>query len=169
MKTIFAVTHGSKAEGPNPELTGAGVAEIRAAAAKLFNREVTCIIVGTGLRFIHTHTVINTVFDLGGLPVKYSPLLGSADSGKKAETGFDVLLADGTPIHDSGYIGLIGTPGVDLWAFLAGAIPDGSLLVTGREFIGSFLGGANNAKSATVYQITIDDDAGTGGNTVVEI
>ncbi|MFA6050781.1 MAG: hypothetical protein WC761_06355 [Candidatus Paceibacterota bacterium] len=161
---LWAITHGQKHEGVNPSLTQAGIEQIANASRKLIDYTVTGVVIGTGKRFIDTHAVYRDTLGEKKVPIKYSPFLGSADSGKKAETGFDVVLADGTPIHDSGYIGLIGTPGVDLWAVLEGTMKDGTLLVTGREFIGAFMpNGANDAKSATVYEID------TATRTVTEI
>ncbi len=161
---LRAITHGQKKEGVNPGLTEDGKTNIRLVGGKLVEYSVTGVVIGTGTRFLDTYNAIKEAVDLERFKPKYSPFLGSADSGTKAETGFNVLLADGTPIHDSGYIGLIGTPGVDLWAMIEGTMENGNLLVTGREFIGAFMpGGANDAKSAALYEI--DTDA----RTVVEI
>ncbi|HEY4512349.1 MAG TPA: hypothetical protein VJH63_01660 [Candidatus Paceibacterota bacterium] len=162
MKKIYAVTHGRKLLGINPRLDPAGEVEIAALASRVPTSEsMVDIVVGTGARFVHTFDILarakSLKIALAGVQVKYSPILGSADSGKKAETGWDVILADGTEVKAGGYLGLIDAPGIDLWKFLEEGISDGTLLITGREFIGALVGSADNAKSAAVYEITIND------------
>jgi hypothetical protein len=159
VKKIFAITHAEKEAGVNPGLTEAGKANIVAVAQKLLTKKLAHIIVGTGKRF---NDVFNGVLSViwGKLrcgpieDVKYSPLLGSADSGVKTETGFDVYLADGTLVKIGDYIGLIGTPGIDLWKWLD-SLPEGTLLCTGREFITAL--GMKNAEAGQLYQIETGD------------
>jgi hypothetical protein len=154
---ILAITHAEKEAGVNPGLTETGKENIVAGAQKLLTKKLTHIIVGTGKRF---NDVFNGVLSViwGKLPcgpiedVKYSPLLGSADSGTKTETGMDVFLADGTLVKIGDYIGLIGTPGINLVTWLE-SLPEGTLLCTGREFIGAL--GVKDAQMATVYEIEI--------------
>jgi hypothetical protein len=127
---IYIATHGEKGQGANPGLTETGKAQI---AALPIPDGITQVVVGTGRRFCD---ILAAVKDrVGNVPVKYSPLCGSADSGEKSETGFNVTLADGTSVEIGGYIGLIGTPGIDLVAWL-GSLPDNTLLCAGREFLG---------------------------------
>ncbi len=148
---IYAVTHGKKAEGPNPGLTPEGYEAIKNLAGKLLlatQGAVVNIIVGTGRRFLD-------VFRALGLKeltsnVKYCFLLGSADSGVKTETGWDVIGADGTVFEAKFVVGLIGTPGINLWEYVR-ALPDGAILCTGREFIGAL--GEKDAESAVIYRI----------------
>ena len=66
--------------------------------------------------------------------MKFSSLCGSADSGEKSEAGFAVVLADGTIMNVDDYLGLAGTPGVDLVVWLK-SLSDGTLLCAGREFL----------------------------------
>ncbi len=156
---IVAITHAEKNQGVNPGLTEKGKADICALAGKLPKGGVKNIIIGTGTRFLD---IFDSLCGAGGWVkldsqsnfIRFSPLLGSADSGKKTETGFDVYLADGTLVPIGDYIGLIGTPGVDLWAWLKSIQTDGTLLCTGREFIGSL--GVKDAQMARVYVIDTD-------------
>jgi len=149
---FFAITHADKFPGINPGLTDKGKAEIVALTGKLPTEGVENVIIGTGKRFMDIFKALTGAqFNVGVKSVKVSPLLGSADSGKKTE----VFLADGTLIDIGNYIGLIGTPGVDLWAWLK-SLKEGTLLCTGREFIGALI---KDAKAATVY--IIDTDAMT--------
>ncbi|MDB5204653.1 MAG: hypothetical protein JWP09_681 [Candidatus Taylorbacteria bacterium] len=164
MKTIWAVTHGKKAAGTNPVLNETGVNEILQLAKKLSMDSIKQIIIGTGARFIHTYKILLAQDagngNLQNIDPKYSPLLGSADSGDRGETGWNVLLTDGTAVPLGNYIGLNGTPGIDLWKFLRERVEDGALLVTGRELIGTLMGSVDAGKSATAYQITIGDEPG---------
>lgn len=151
---IIAITHAEKEAGVNPGLTEIGKVNIMEAAKKLSSNNITNIIVGTGKRFSDVfNCVANVIWDnlpRESISVKYSPLLGSADSGTKTETGFDVFLADGTLVKIGNYIGLIGTPGIDLGAWLS-SLPEGTLLCTGREFIGAL--GVKDAQAGTIYEI----------------
>ncbi len=154
---IFAVTHGKKHPGSNPALTKEGREEVHAAAKKIKPEVITGFMCGTGLRFQNTWLAVVDALDLSHLDLRHSPLLGSADSGIKAESGshgWDIHLADGRTIKDTNYVGLIGTPGVDLWKFLEGNVTSCTMLCTGREFIGALIeGGADAAKSGTLYEI----------------
>lgn len=145
---IYAVTHAEKEKGINPGLTPKGKADIKALAAKLPG-SLKNVIIGTGKRF-------NDVFKALGLhkmeTKKWSSLLGSADSGTKTETGMDVILADGVLVPIGNYIGIIGTPGINLWAWLK-SLPAETLLCTGREFVGALI---NNAEAGQIYIIDTD-------------
>lgn len=162
MKIIWAVTHGKKAQGTNPGLNETGINEILQLATKLPVSLIRQIIIGTGTRFIHTYKLLLAQDagsgNLQNIKPTYSPLLGSADSGDKSETGWGVLLTDGTKVPLGNYIGLNGTPGIDLWEFLRKGVADDTLLVTGREFIGTLLKSVDAGKSATAYKITIGDE-----------
>lgn len=126
---VYIITHGEKDKGVNPRLTEAGKTAITNLSVP---NGITQVIVGTGRRFADVFTNIKD--RVGNVPVKYSPLCGSADSGEKSETGFEVILADGTIVNVSDYLGLVGTPGVDLVAWLE-SLPNGTLLCAGREFL----------------------------------
>ncbi len=150
---IFAVTHAEKELGINPKLTDKGMNDIISLISKL-PCVVRSVIVGTGTRFLNIFRAIEHADALCMLKsVKYSPLLGSADSGKKTETGMEVYLADGTLVPLGHYIGLIGTPGIDLWKWLK-SLEDNTLLCTGREFIGAL--GVKDAQMAQLYVIDTD-------------
>jgi hypothetical protein len=138
-KTVFIVTHGKKAKGPNPGLTEEGKEEIRSLPIP---GDIELVIVGTGRRFLD---VLSIVLDVVWKEwpsteradrVKYSPLCGSADSGEQSETGSKVILADETVAESGQYIGLIGSPGIDLKVWL-NSLPDKTLLCAGREFLGA--------------------------------
>jgi hypothetical protein len=153
MKRIFAITHAEKKEGVNPGLTDKGMDDLIALIPKL-PCNIRNVIIGTGKRF---HDIFRAIAHSEQLciiwSVKFSPLLGSADSGTETETGMDVYLADGTLVKIGDYIGLIGTPGVDPWKWL-NSLQDNTLLCTGREFIGAL--GVKDAKMATIYVIDVD-------------
>ncbi|MFA6446193.1 MAG: hypothetical protein WCW14_03015 [Candidatus Paceibacterota bacterium] len=149
MKRILAVTHAEKSSGVNPGLTTKGKEDIQALTAKLpRTKEIPCIIIGTGDRFWDVYVYLGLA--ILHKPHKFSPLLGSADSGEKTETSFRVILANGMMVPVGKYIGLIGTPGIDLWAWLQ-SLEDGTLLCTGREFIGAL--GVKNAEAGAIYEI----------------
>jgi len=155
---IFAITHAEKEAGSNPGLTENGLKDILTRAKELPRDELKNMVVGTGKRFCEvSFAVRQRLTTLSGHnsieSVKYSPLLGSADSGKKTETGFEAILADGTNVPIGDYIGLIGTPGIDLWAWLK-SLSEGTLLCTGREFIGAL--GVKNAEAGQIYVIDTD-------------
>jgi len=161
---IIAVTHGKKMAGPDPRLDPDGIEQIRILQGRVgFPDEFLVVMIGTGRRFMDTAVALD--FNPGSSHLRCS-LLGTADSGEKnLRGGMDVLLADGTPVSfPQDYIGLVGTPGIDLWAWLASLSADRSyLLVAGREFIGALLGNVNLAKSATAYEIDVV------GRTVTEL
>ena len=151
MKEIIAATHGEKSEGANPGLTAKGYADVKDLIGKVLlatGGVIENVFVGTGLRFFDVYDALE--LEVFKVKVKYFFLLGSADSGVKTETGWDVFAANGRLIEASAIIGLIGTPGIDLWLWLE-SIPEGSVLCTGREFIGAL--GVKDAKSAKVYTI----------------
>jgi hypothetical protein len=152
---IFAITHGEKQDGGNPSLTFKGIQQIDNLVDKVLNLHPTSVIIGTGRRFIETYYAISgTVPNLSFDQVKACPLLGSADSGKKAESGWDVMLADGTEIRAGNYVGLVELQNaIDWFGVLDLMAQEDTLLVTGREFIGALMGSADQAKSATVYTI----------------
>ncbi len=127
---IYAVTHGQKGSGSNPQLTTIGMEEIVQLRKHIEKIDFDQIIVATGTRFLMTLESLGFSKDR----VKFSPLLGSADSGEKSESGFKGLLADGTLVEIDNYIGLIGTPGINLWTWLQ-SLKGETLLVTGREFM----------------------------------
>ena len=158
MKRIVAITHSDKASGANPGLTEKGKLQIGVTAGRIpagLNR----VIMGTGKRFGDIWTTIKVLMHLMDIvSVRYSPLLGSADSGTKTETGFDVILADETVVPIGEYQGIIGTPGIDLWAWLA-SLEDNTLLCTGREFIGAL--GVKDAKAGAVYTIDVETKTAT--------
>jgi len=143
---IHAVTHGQKNSGPNPELTEAGKDEIASLKKHINEVKFDQIIVATGTRFLMTLESLG----FSKTEAKFSPLLGSADSGEKAESGYKGLLADGTLVDIDDYIGIIGTPGVDLWVWLQ-SLSGNVLLVTGREFMGGLE--VDDATPSTVYRI----------------
>ena len=140
----YIATHGDKEKGMNPGLTEIGKTQI---ANLSIPDGIKMVVVGTGKRFVDMLSVLRN--RLGDIPIKFSPLCGSADSGKKTETGFDVILADGetlVPIGD--YIGLIGTPGLDLKTWV-NSLPDGTLLLAGRELTGAL--GCENGEMGKLY------------------
>ena len=151
---LFAITHAEKNSGTNPSLTEKGKADIKTVAERLPWSEIRDVVVGTGVRF---NNILEMIIVLLGNPnfdsVRYSPLVGSADSGKKSETGFEVILADGSLVGIGDYIGLAGTPGVDLWVWMKSLSPN-TLLCTGREFVGAL--GVKDAQMAQVYVIDTD-------------
>lgn len=131
---IYILTHGNKVPGPNPGITEDAK---KALSEAYIPPWVNNIFVGTGLRFKETLAAIMPKFGQGAIvSVNFSPLCGSADSGEKAETGFQVVLADGTIVPAGNYTGLVGTPGIDLGAWLR-TLPDKTLLVAGRELTGA--------------------------------
>lgn len=130
MKNIHIVTHGAKCPGEDPRLTLEGLQEVNLIVLPSGISQIIC---GTGRRFEDT---LNSLVGVHGIPVKYSPLCGSADSGERAETGFQVILASGTKVPVGDYIGLIGTPGVDLKTWIQ-SLPENTLLVAGRELTGA--------------------------------
>lgn len=146
MKTprIFIVTHGAKKSGPNPPLSPAGKAQV---SSLPIPTGITSVIVGTGQRFADTYRAIKD--KVGDIPVKYSPLCGSADSGEKGESGFQVTLVDSTVVEPEDYIGLVGTAGVDLLIWLK-SLPDNTLLCAGREFLSGI--GHKTGESGRLYQ-----------------
>lgn len=141
---IYIITHGEKGHGINPGLTEAGKEQI---ATLPIPDGITQVIVGTGKRF--SDILLGIKEHVGNVPVKFSPLCGSADSGEKSETGFKVALADGTIVEIGDYIGLIGTPGIDLVAWL-GSLADNTLLCAGREFLGGI--GYKNGAPGHLYR-----------------
>jgi hypothetical protein len=141
----YIITHGDKEKGPDPELHILGIAQV---AGLTVPEDVTNVIVGTGRRFIQTWDTVKKSKTLN-VAVRYSPLCGSADSGEKSETSFMVTLADGTSVGIGDYVGLIGTPGVDLKSWLD-SLPEGTLLVAGREFLGAI--GYTEGKTGTLYK-----------------
>lgn len=141
---IYIITHGEKGHGTNPGLTEAGRRQIETLPVP---NGITQVIVGTGKRFSDTLAIVKN--RVGNVPVKFSPLCGSADSGEKSETGFKVALADGTNVEVGDYIGLIGTPGIDLTAWL-GSLADNTLLCAGREFLGGI--GYKNGAPGCLYR-----------------
>lgn len=160
-KKIIAVTHGKKTGGANPQLDEKGQLDILVLAEKLPINEITGVIVGTGVRFAHTFSCLcdhkSIREKLLSFTPQFCPLLGSADSGTIGESGgFDVILADGRQVKAGGYLGLSEAAGINLWAFLW-SLPDGTLLVTGRELIIAL--GTKDAKSATIYEIEVGHDA----------
>jgi len=156
-QVVIAVLHAEKGEKANPGLTDAGKATI---GAIQLPAGITSIVSGTGIRFLDTRDALLAQLR-ADIPQRFSPLLGSADSGAQAETGFEVVLADGKTVCPiGGYIGLIGTPGIDMWAFLQ-SLPAGTLLCTGRELLMAL--GYKDAKSGKMYCIDIVN------KTVVEI
>ncbi|MDO8183788.1 MAG: hypothetical protein Q7T49_02280 [bacterium] len=138
------MTHGEKESGPNPSLTP--VAKVKMGSVTL-PQGITNVVVGTGTRFLETYQELKC--QLLGVPVKFSPLCGSADNGEKSETGVTVFLADGTPVNLSDYLVLIITAGVDLKVWI-NSLQDQTLLVVGREFLGAI--GYKNAQSGHLYQ-----------------
>lgn len=151
---LYAITHGKKKEGADPELSPDGIREIEALNFEPFSGKITGIVIGTGRRFHDTFmTIPESKLPLSRLPVKRSSLLGNADSGKKSESGWDVILADGTEVKAANYIGPLDV-GIDLWPFLE-SLSEGMLLVTGREFIGTLIKPADG-KSATLYEIDVE-------------
>lgn len=140
---IYIITHGEKSHGTNPGLTEAGKSQV---ATLPIPDNITQVIVGTGKRFCDVLSGIKE--RVGNVSVKFSPLCGSADSGEKNETGFKVALADGTIVEIGDYIGLIGTPGIDLVAWL-GSLTENTLLCAGREFLGGI--GYKNGASGHLY------------------
>jgi hypothetical protein len=148
---FLAMTHAEKHPGVNPNLTAKGKNDIALLADKLPS-SVIGVIVGTGARFCDMLDVIKENPRLAQIKdIKFSPLLGSADSGKKTETGFDVFLANGRLIKIGDYIGLIGTPGVDLWMWLMSFKDGPIILCTGREFIGAL--GYENSQTGQLFEI----------------
>jgi hypothetical protein len=142
---IYIITHGEKESGGNPGLTETGKRQI---ASLPIPDGITQVIVGTGRRFLDILAAIEG--RIVNVPVKYSPLCGSADSGEKSESGFKVMLADGIIVEVGDYIGLIGTPGIDLVAWLK-SLPDNTLLCTGREFLGGI--GYSNSAPGHLYRL----------------
>lgn len=161
MSRITAVTHGPKEPGPNPPMTQEGKVAVSEAVNKALGELPTTrhIIIGTGNRFQEVATIVSaclakTEAKVALETIKFSPLIGNADSGKQGETGFEVMLPDGTIVPVGNYIGVVNTPGIDLWTFL-GSLPEGTILCTGREFIAAL--GVKEAKSAKVYAINPED------------
>ncbi|MBP9701420.1 MAG: hypothetical protein KBD47_00370 [Candidatus Pacebacteria bacterium] len=141
---IHILTHGDKEAGVDPCLTQTGVRQIESVTLP---STVFQIISGTGNRFQQSAEIVRR--RLGHeKDTRFSPLCGSADSGEKAESGFQVILANGRVVPLGDYIGLIGTPGVNVNAFL-NALPENTLLIAGRELLGAL--GYKDALSGVVY------------------
>lgn len=135
----YAITHGLRNGGFNPEHTAAGIAQLRNLVVP---QGITNIVLGTGERF---EEIFAALFHMNEPPfddnpnrpkIWYSPFVGSAD-------GFDppdrVILGhrdDGN--HRScrlaDYIGVANARAFDAWAFV-GSLPEGTLFLTGGEFM----------------------------------
>ena len=154
MAKLLAVTHAEKSPGANPGLTAKGLADIKALSLKLMMvaGEIATVLVGTGRRFSDVLEALGLNHSEGYVDRKiiYTPLLGGPDSGVKSESGWDVILAHEKLVKLDCYVGLIGTPGIDLWAWIL-SLPNGSVLCTGRELIGAL--GVKGAETGQLYLI----------------
>lgn len=141
---VYLVTHGKKGSGTNPGLTEEG----RAAITKLILPDgIRLVIVGTGKRFLDTLQALNE--QLGDVQVTYAPICGTADNCEKAgDNSYEMELANGSRVPTTSYLGLIGTPGINLRIFMI-AQPEGTLLIVGREFLEGI--GFPNGASGKLY------------------
>ena len=126
---IRLITHGDRYFGPDPVHTPEGIGQIRALITKILSITVSTIICGTGKRFQEVMKIVIGYYE--NIPIKFSPLCGSADGLEKDNT---VVLTNGTFVAQEDYMGIIGNPAIDIWKFI-GSLPDNALLCAGGELM----------------------------------
>lgn len=143
---IYLITHGERHYGPDPVHTGQGLLQIQSLREHLKNLKINLIVVGTGRRFCQIYEQIRP--SMNGIPVKRSPLCGSADG---LEKNGCVVLTDGTIVPPKMYVSIIDNPFIDIWGFVNN-LPDGTLLCSGGELMIA-LGFSNINQKGHLYEI----------------
>ena len=141
---IYLVTHGERFEGADPLHTKLGHRQI---AGIKVPKNATGIMRGTGKRHTELALVVSGKLP-DETPIFTSPLVGSADSFNKDGT---VTLANGIIVRGKDYVGLMGTPGLNLWGVIAG-FPDKTLICGGVDVMLALGLGAINA-DAGLYKL----------------
>lgn len=92
MRTVYIVTHGKKAKGPDPAMTELGLAQVSTLRDKLPDSP-TLVLCGTGRR------QQDVAAALGFIPDRYSAVVGGPESLEIDGRGADVIiLANGTSV-----------------------------------------------------------------------
>lgn len=147
VKQFFAVLHGDKRDGADPEMTLSGVKQIKSLKA-LIPENPSAVVCGTGRR--HWHVAAT----LGLKMTRSTLLLGDATSMDTIDDKPTIVFADGRLGEYDSYTGIQDmAPAIP--NFLR-SLPDQTVLCTGRPFAKSL--GIDAAKSGSVVEITIDDN-----------
>ncbi|MFA5926158.1 MAG: hypothetical protein WC831_04440 [Parcubacteria group bacterium] len=145
-KIAYLITHGERIpETANPGHTEEGLAQIR---SLVLPADVSLIMAGTGQRFEDILKIISE--KLKGVPVKYSPFCGGAESRGSNKT---IILASGNVIPAESYVGLKAADIFDPWRLLE-AVPDRTLFLAGGELLGA-LGFQSIKHKACLYGIDL--------------
>ncbi|QQR78083.1 MAG: hypothetical protein IPJ68_03240 [Candidatus Moraniibacteriota bacterium] len=134
MTTAFLISHGKRYEGFNPLHTKDGREQL---ARLTIPSGVTRVVAGSGRRFQEIADAIRRKLPIASdVPFETSPFCGSCDGirfGKNPGEGDMIVLSEGeVPVEK--YLGLVGTPGFDPWAFVNG-LGNGALLCGGGELL----------------------------------
>lgn len=145
---VYLITHGKRDFGLDPRHTREGAGQIRDLAHKLerLPREISLVIIGTGIRFYQIYRILISI--LGGIPIKFSPFCGSADG---LEADGKIITVDNRTVIPDDYIGLIGSSCFNAWEFVSN-LPNNALLCSGGELLIA-LGQEKIYKKGQLYEL----------------
>lgn len=146
----YIITHGKRTEGFNPVHTSDGKQQILNLSVPGGIRKV---VVGVGTRFQEIYALIKGDPRIASITAFHSPFCGNYDGLKVTPTGNMATMANGDIPIDT-YLGLIGTPGFDPWAFVIGQGAD-SLFCAGGELLIA-LGYEGNPPKGALFQLDLD-------------
>ncbi len=131
---IHILIHGYTVGESDPVLSHSGVKQAKNITLP---QNISLIIAGTGKRFMETLSLIVPKLNGDTPACKFSPLCGSADSWVVSRGHREVILAYGSRVSVENYIGLSGTCGIDLVAWIR-SLPGDTLLIAEPELIKVF-------------------------------
>lgn len=149
-KLSYLITHGDRTEGFNPTHTLKGVQQIQSISIPNGIRKV---VVGAGTRFREIFNLIKDNPQIAGTTPLHSPFCGGYDGLRVATEGKMVTMTDGDVPVDI-YLGLIGTPGFDPWAFING-LGERTLICGGGELLIA-LGYEGNPPKGALFALDVE-------------
>jgi len=151
---LYLVTHAHRESAPNPSHTNKGLIEIASGimlgtmiAIRRFCG-ASVVYVGFGKRFRETYHALKPALE--GLEMKHSLIFGSECSKKDRKGGRSSIIVSGQgkKIREDKYLGLADIPGFDCWGAIMRKLPDGAIIITGREFMRCFL----KSRNCSIYE-----------------
>lgn len=151
---LILVTHAQRSGEPNPSHTTKGLIDLTSllgvmtVVRRYFGTKI--VYVGFGRRLGETYRILAPA--LSELRVMHSHIFGTEGSRSDFKGRNIYLSGDGEEVLEDEYLGLADIPDFDCWETIMSKLPNGSIIITGREFMRCF---GVKSKSCSIYEADV--------------